>query len=82
LSRALHSTPGEGVKSQTIPSYRAANALAVYDGTTVLGYVVERDGSHFSFDQDGTLIGEFASRTLAMRSIPPPILLGKKRRRR
>jgi hypothetical protein len=74
------STPGEGVK-QTIPSHRAANALAVYDGHDVLGYVVEHDGSHFSFDQDGTLIGEYASRTLAMRSIPPPILQHKKRGR-
>jgi hypothetical protein len=53
-----------------IPNPRAANALSVADGTVTVGTVVENDGSFFSFNRDGELIGEYATQRQAMRSIP------------
>jgi hypothetical protein len=44
--------------------------LAVTDGASTVGFLIERDGSFFAFDQDGTLLGEYATRTQAARAIP------------
>ena len=55
---------------QIIPNPRTANdALAVTDGAVTIGYIIERDGAFFAFDADGALIGEYATRTQAVRSI-------------
>lgn len=49
---------------------RTANdALAVTDGAVTIGYIIERDSAFFAFDADGVLIGEYATRTQAVRSI-------------
>ena len=42
-----------------LESGSATDALSVSDGAITVGYIVERDGSHFSFDDSGTLLGEF-----------------------
>ena len=55
---------------QIIPNPRTANdALAVTDGAVTIGYIIERDSAFFAFDADGVLIGEYATRTQAVRSI-------------
>ena len=77
--RAIHTAPSGAVNPIPNP-HTARDALSVTDGATTVGYLVSRDGSHFSFDQDGILIGEFATRRLAMRSIPPAIIPKKKTR--
>jgi hypothetical protein len=69
--RPLHIATTEPVKS-AIPNPRRDGSLAVYDGSVLCGFIVADDGSHFAFDQSGTLLGEFATRRLAMRSIPTP----------
>jgi hypothetical protein len=39
---------------QVIPNpLTADDALAVTNGAMTIGYIIERDGSHFAFDQDG-----------------------------
>jgi hypothetical protein len=53
-----------------IPSADDANALAICDGQQQVGVCVESDGSHFSFGNDGVLIGEYATRLEAVRSLP------------
>jgi hypothetical protein len=53
------------------PRPNAPNALAVTEGADTIGQIVEQDGIAFAFDASGTLIGEYATRTLAMRAIPP-----------
>jgi len=53
-----------------IPTADDPAALAVTDGSVFVGSIVERDGSFFSFDANGTLIGEYATRSAAMRSPP------------
>jgi hypothetical protein len=71
--RVVHIPVSGAVKAaeSLIPNPRTAgDAMAVTDGTVTAGYVIERDHSHFSFDADGILLGEYSSRRLAMRSIP------------
>ncbi len=63
-------TPPPLARSSTIPGLHAANALAVTDGTTTVGFIVEHDGSHFAYDADGILIGEYQNRIEAMSAIP------------
>ena len=46
------------------------DALAVTDGAVTIGYIIERDSAFFAFDAHGVLIGEYATRTQAVRSIP------------
>lgn len=53
-----------------IPRPDAADGVAVYDGRHIVGICVEHDGSHFSFGNDGVLIGEYATRLQAARSLP------------
>jgi hypothetical protein len=54
-----------------IPNPRtAATALAVTDGCTTVGYIVECDGSYFAYGADQVLIEEFESQHAAVRSIP------------
>jgi hypothetical protein len=56
---------------QIIPNPRTANdALAVTDGAVTIGYIIERDSAFFAFDAHGVWIGEYATRTQAVRSIP------------
>ena len=56
-----------------IPKHTAPDALSVSDGAATVGYVVERNGSFFSFDDSGTLLGEFKTQRAAVRSIPPTV---------
>ena len=56
--------------STLIPKHTAPDALSVSDGAITVGYIVERDGSHFAFDDSGTLLGEFETQREAVRSIP------------
>jgi hypothetical protein len=54
-----------------LPNPRTADdALAVTDGASTAGFLIERDGSFFAFDQDDTLLGECATRTQAACAIP------------
>lgn len=53
-----------------IPDPLAPDSLTVTDGHEMVGTIVRRDGSHFAFDADGTLIGEYATRAEAMRALP------------
>lgn len=55
----------------SIPKATAAGALAVSDGMTARGSIVERDGSFFAFNADGVLVGEFPALRQAMRAVPP-----------
>jgi hypothetical protein len=53
-----------------IPSAHDPRALALYEGTTLLGRIVKHDGSVFLFGADGTLIGEYRTQREAMRALP------------
>jgi hypothetical protein len=54
-----------------IPNPRTAtNVLRVADSTQTVGFLVASDGSFFSFDRDGVLLGEFPAQRQAMRAIP------------
>jgi hypothetical protein len=64
-----------------IPRADAAHALGVSDGTEARGMVVEHDGSHFAFDVDGDLVGEYETQLAAMRALPPSKTVTKKPRR-
>jgi hypothetical protein len=44
--------------------------LAVYDGQTHVGHVVERGGAFHAFDPDNNLVGVFDSQRAATRSLP------------
>jgi hypothetical protein len=55
---------------QKIPKPNASNGLTVTDGETCIGTIVEHDGSHFAFEPDGQLVGEYATRVAAMRALP------------
>jgi hypothetical protein len=54
--------------------------LGVFDGTEVRGTIVERDGSHFAFDVDGDLVGEYETQLAAMRALPPSMKKPRHRR--
>jgi hypothetical protein len=53
-----------------IPSANSSGAMSVSDGAETVDTIVERDSSHFAFDTTGTRIGEFNSRTAAIRALP------------
>jgi hypothetical protein len=42
----------------------------VSDGHETCGYIIPHDGAFFSFDIDGTLLGEFKTQREATRAIP------------
>jgi hypothetical protein len=44
--------------------------MTVTDGQTTAGYVSAREGSHFAFAADGTLIGKFRTRQEAVNALP------------
>jgi hypothetical protein len=48
----------------------APRALALYEGSTMLGTIVERDGKFSLYDIDGRLIGTYPTQIAAMRAIP------------
>jgi hypothetical protein len=54
-----------------IPSARDPGFVLVTDehGVTI-GTIVTIDGSHFAFDVDGHLIGEFPTRKRAIQALP------------
>jgi hypothetical protein len=58
------------MNSGGIPRATASDALRVFEDWNFVGYVVERDRSWFSFNADGTLMGEFYSFREAVRAIP------------
>jgi hypothetical protein len=53
-----------------IPRATASDAMRVFQDQNFIGCVIERDGSWFSFDADGILIGEFRSFRESVRAIP------------
>ena len=55
-------------KKISVPRVNAA--LAVTDGTTLIGHIVARDGSYFAFRPDDSLLGEFATQSEAVRALP------------
>lgn len=57
-------------KSSRIPSPHDPGAVAVSDGQLLAGWIVERDKSHFAFDAAGILVGEYDTRTKAVRALP------------
>lgn len=61
---------GRQAASRLIPDPHASDGLTVTDGRHVAGTIVERDHSHFAFDAAGELIGEFDTRSEAMRALP------------
>lgn len=62
--------PTKNRSRASIPSQHAAGALSVHDGVVFVGTVVDGEGSFFSFDRDGVLLGEYRSQAEAMRIIP------------
>jgi hypothetical protein len=61
----------ESPRNTDLPNpHTAANALSVADGTVTVGFLVASDGSFFSFDRDGVLLGEYPTQRQAMRTIP------------
>ncbi len=69
---AARSTPHRPHRNRQskIPNPRTANALAVCDGQETVGFLVTQDGSHWAFDADSALIGEYPTRSAALRAIP------------
>jgi hypothetical protein len=62
------------MSAPTIPNpSTAADALSVSDGHNTVGYVIEQDGSYFSFDVNFVLLGEYRTQRMAMRAIPSTI---------
>jgi hypothetical protein len=53
-----------------IPSAQAPGFITVTDGTLTVGTIVERDGSHFAFNPDGQVIGEYPTRRRAIQALP------------
>lgn len=46
--------------------------MAVYDGRTRVGHVIERAGKFIAFDIAGNRVGEFLKLRDAMRAVPSP----------
>jgi hypothetical protein len=64
-------TMTKGEREEVIPNpHTARDVLSVSDGAVTIGFIIVRDGSHFAFDDSGTLIGEFETQRAAVRSIP------------
>jgi hypothetical protein len=64
--------------SSRIPKANAPGALHVSDGADACGTIVERDGSFFTFDIDGVLVGEYPSQREAVRACPPALVTSKR----
>jgi hypothetical protein len=54
----------------SIPKPTLANAVSVYDGTEHVGFVVEHAGAHLAYDSERNLVGEYGTRSAAIKSIP------------
>jgi hypothetical protein len=61
---AVHPVLRYAHKSTRIPSAYAPGALTVTDGQQIAGTVVHSNGSYFSFDADGGLLGTFTTETV------------------
>jgi hypothetical protein len=63
-------------RPQTRPSDFTFRGVAVYDGTDLAGFIVERTGGRFvAYGVDHQVIGTFASQRDAMRAIPAVVRL-------
>jgi hypothetical protein len=59
-----------------IPTAHAANSVAVTDGATLAGHVVEVDGKHHAFDSHDRWLGAFKSRAAAVAALPVTDCIG------
>jgi hypothetical protein len=65
------SQAGKPRDREATPSDSAFQGLAVYDGTDLAGFIVERTGGRFvAFDLHDRLLGSFPTLRAAVRSIP------------
>ncbi len=57
-------------QADRILSATATGFLTITDGASTVGTIVERNKSFFAFDRDGTLVGEYQTRSAAIRALP------------
>jgi hypothetical protein len=72
---AQRSSKAKSPKTQAVDCRQ--HALTVFDGTTMVGSLVERAGAFHSYDLEGRYLGAFGDMRMAARAIPPAASLSR-----
>jgi hypothetical protein len=66
----MRNIPRARAAQAALPANRDESSIAVYDGATRIGSIIERGGKHHAFASTGKHLGAFTKRVLAMVAIP------------